>query len=244
MQRRHVLTALMGSAFLGASLDLSPAFGFEVSKSDAEWKKQLSPAAYNVLRHQDTEAPFTSPLNKEHRKGIFACAGCALELFSSDTKFDSGTGWPSFYRPLPNAVQTSDDHSLFMERMVAALSVAFGGLATLLAAVGLYGVMSYSVARRTREIGIRMALGATKGRVRSMILRDGMKPVVVGLAIGFIAAMALGRLLGSLLYGVSPLDPVTYGAIALLLSTVALVASAVPARRAVGGDPVEVLRTE
>jgi len=93
-----------------------PAFGYEVTKSDAEWKKLLSPAAYNVLRHQDTEAPFTSPLNKEHRKGIFACAGCALDLFSSDTKFDSGTGWPSFYRPLPNAVLTSDDHSLFMER--------------------------------------------------------------------------------------------------------------------------------
>jgi peptide-methionine (R)-S-oxide reductase len=87
-----------------------------VTKSDAEWKKLLSPAAYSVLRHQDTEAPFTSPLNKEHRKGIFACAGCALELFSSDTKFDSGTGWPSFFRPLPNAVLTSDDHSLFMER--------------------------------------------------------------------------------------------------------------------------------
>ena len=112
MQRRHVLTGLMGSAFLEAY----PAFGYEVTKSDAEWKKLLSPAAYNVLRHQDTEAPFTSPLNKEHRKGIFACAGCALDLFSSDTKFDSGTGWPSFYRPLPNAVLTSDDHSLFMER--------------------------------------------------------------------------------------------------------------------------------
>ena len=112
MQRRHVLTGLMGSAFLGAY----PAFGYEVTKSDAEWKKLLSPAAYNVLRHQDTEAPFTSPLNKEHRKGIFACAGCTLDLFSSDTKFDSGTGWPSFYRPLPNAVLTSDDHSLFMER--------------------------------------------------------------------------------------------------------------------------------
>ena len=112
MQRRHVLTGLMGSAFFGAC----PAFGYEVTKSDAEWKKLLSPAAYNVLRHQDTEAPFTSPLNKEHRKGIFACAGCALDLFSSDTKFDSGTGWPSFYRPLPNAVLTSDDHSLFMER--------------------------------------------------------------------------------------------------------------------------------
>jgi len=70
-----------------------------------------------VLRHQDTEAPFTSPLNNEHRKGIFACAGCGLDLYSSDTKFDSGTGWPSFYRPLPNAVGTSKDHSLFMERV-------------------------------------------------------------------------------------------------------------------------------
>ena len=116
MQRRHVLTGLLGSAFLGAGLGVSPALGYEVTKSDAEWKKLLSPAAYNVLRHQDTEAPFTSPLNNEHRKGIFACAGCALDLFSSDTKFDSGTGWPSFYRPLPNAVLTSDDHSLFMER--------------------------------------------------------------------------------------------------------------------------------
>jgi peptide-methionine (R)-S-oxide reductase len=112
MQRRHFLAGLMGGAFLGAT----PALGYEVTKSDAEWKKLLSPAAYNVLRHQDTEAPFTSPLNNEHRKGIFACAGCALDLYSSETKFDSGTGWPSFYRPLPNAVQTSQDHSLFMER--------------------------------------------------------------------------------------------------------------------------------
>jgi len=112
MRRRHFLASLMGGAFWGAA----PAFGYEVTKSDTEWKKLLSPAAYSVLRHQDTEAPFTSPLNKEHRKGIFACAGCALELFSSDTKFDSGTGWPSFFRPLPNAVLTSDDHSLFMER--------------------------------------------------------------------------------------------------------------------------------
>ena len=112
MRRRHFLAGLMGSAFLGAS----PALGYEVAKSDAEWKKLLSPAAYDVLRHQGTEAPFTSPLNNEHRKGIFACAGCALELFSSETKFDSGTGWPSFYRPLVNAVQTSQDHSLFMAR--------------------------------------------------------------------------------------------------------------------------------
>jgi len=113
MRRRHFLAGLMGSAFLGTG----PALGFEVTKSDVEWKTLLSPAAYNVLRHQDTEAPFTSPLNNEHRKGIFACAGCGLDLYSSDTKFDSGTGWPSFYRPLPNAVGTSKDHSLFMERI-------------------------------------------------------------------------------------------------------------------------------
>jgi peptide-methionine (R)-S-oxide reductase len=111
MRRRQFLAGLlMGAALPGT------AFGYEVTKSDAEWKKLLSPAAYQVLRHQDTEAPFTSPLNKEHRKGIFACAGCALDLFSSDTKFDSGTGWPSFFRPLPGAVQTTSDKSLFMER--------------------------------------------------------------------------------------------------------------------------------
>jgi len=111
MRRRQFLAGLL----MGSALPF-PAFGYEVTKSDAEWKKLLSPAAYQVLRHQDTEAPFTSPLNKEHRKGIFACAGCALDLFSSDTKFDSGTGWPSFFRPLANAVQTSQDNSLMMSR--------------------------------------------------------------------------------------------------------------------------------
>ena len=112
MRRRQFLTGLL----MGSALPMGPAFAFEVTKSDEEWKKLLSPAAYRVLRHQDTEPPFTSPLNKEHRKGIFACAGCALDLFSSDTKFDSGTGWPSFYRPLPKAVLTEEDNSLMMRR--------------------------------------------------------------------------------------------------------------------------------
>jgi peptide-methionine (R)-S-oxide reductase len=111
MRRRHFLAGLLtGTALAG------PAFGYDVTKSDAEWKALLSPAAYDVLRHQGTEVPFTSPLNNEHRKGIFACAGCALDLYSSDTKFESGTGWPSFYRPLPHAVQTAQDNSLFMSR--------------------------------------------------------------------------------------------------------------------------------
>lgn len=83
---------------------------FEVTLSDAEWKKRLSAPQYAVLRRAATERPFSSPLNKEHRKGTFLCAGCRLPLFSSATKYDSGTGWPSFWQPLPNAVRTSTDY--------------------------------------------------------------------------------------------------------------------------------------
>jgi peptide-methionine (R)-S-oxide reductase len=84
--------------------------------SDAEWRKRLSPHAYDVLRHAATEFPFTSPLNAEHRKGIFVCAGCALPLFASSTKFDSGTGWPSFWDHLPRAIGERVDASLGEER--------------------------------------------------------------------------------------------------------------------------------
>src|SRR5215510_13819657 len=88
----------------------------EIEKSDAEWRQSLSPAQYKVLRQHGTERPYTSPLNAEKRKGTFACAACDLLLFSSDTKFESGTGWPSFYAPLANAVGTSDDRSLLVLR--------------------------------------------------------------------------------------------------------------------------------
>jgi peptide-methionine (R)-S-oxide reductase len=85
---------------------------FAVTKTDAEWRKQLSPAAYRVLRQEDTERPYSSPLDKEKRKGTFSCAGCALPLFSSTTKFDSGTGWPSFWKPLAGAVGTATDYKI------------------------------------------------------------------------------------------------------------------------------------
>ncbi len=84
--------------------------------SDAEWKKRLSPAAYDVLRHEGTERPGSSPLNAEKRKGRFHCAGCDLPLFSSDTKYESGTGWPSFYAALPGSVGTTVDRKLFIAR--------------------------------------------------------------------------------------------------------------------------------
>lgn len=89
---------------------------FAVVKSREEWKQQLTPAQYRVLREHGTERAGTSPLNHEKRKGMFACAGCGQPLFASETKYDSGTGWPSFYAPLPQAVGTQTDHSLFMTR--------------------------------------------------------------------------------------------------------------------------------
>ena len=89
---------------------------YEVTKTNADWKAQLPADAYRVLRAAGTEAPYTSPLNKEKRTGVFACAGCALPLFSSKTKFESGTGWPSFWQPLPEAVVEDTDTTLFMKR--------------------------------------------------------------------------------------------------------------------------------
>lgn len=89
---------------------------YEVTFSDAEWRKRLTPPAYAVLRRASTERPYSSPLNEEHRAGAFTCAGCALALFSSKTKFDSRTGWPSFYAPLPNAVLTKTDYEIGMAR--------------------------------------------------------------------------------------------------------------------------------
>jgi peptide-methionine (R)-S-oxide reductase len=89
---------------------------FEVTHTEAEWRSMLSPAAYAVLREEATERAFTSALDHEKRHGIFACAGCALDLFSSDTKFDSGTGWPSFYKPLPNAIGDRKDFLLGFAR--------------------------------------------------------------------------------------------------------------------------------
>jgi peptide-methionine (R)-S-oxide reductase len=97
-------------------MDMSSSENFAVEKPDEEWRRELSPEAYNVLRAHGTERAGTSPLNDEHRAGMFRCAACGQELFSSDTKFDSGSGWPSFFKPLKGAVGTDEDRSHFMRR--------------------------------------------------------------------------------------------------------------------------------
>jgi peptide-methionine (R)-S-oxide reductase len=108
--------ALVGMARLGLVSQAKAAETFEVTHTDAEWKKLLSANQFAVLRLAATERPYTSPLDKEKREGTFACAGCDLPLFSSKTKFDSGTGWPSFWTPLENAVGTTDDRTFGMTR--------------------------------------------------------------------------------------------------------------------------------
>jgi putative ABC transport system permease protein len=140
------------------------------------------------------------------------------------------------------AAQVSE--SLYVQRMVAALSVAFGALATLLAAIGLYGVMSYVVARRTREIGIRMALGAERASVLWLVLKEVAVLAIAGVAVGFIGALYLTKRIESQLFGLSPHDPLTLAAAVAVLVAVALAAGLLPARRATAIDPIIALRTE
>ena len=133
---------------------------------------------------------------------------------------------------------------LWIVRAGAALFSIFGGLALGLAVVGLYGVKAYSVARRTREIGIRMALGAQRGAVLRMIMREGSIMLLCGIALGLLLAAATGKILSGILYEVGALDPIAFTAAPLLLAIAALVATWLPARRAAALNPVEALRYE
>lgn len=113
MNRRLFLSSALATLGLAKT---AQAESFEFTLTDAEWKARLSPAAYQVLRHEATERAGSSPLDREKRQGTFHCAGCDLALFSSETKYDSGTGWPSFWQPLANAVRTKEDPGIFGSR--------------------------------------------------------------------------------------------------------------------------------
>jgi peptide-methionine (R)-S-oxide reductase len=120
MNRRQImqwLSSLGAASPLLAQAASEPALDTKAWKlTDAEWKKRLSPEQYHVLRHEGTEAPFSSPLDREKRKGTFHCAGCDLPLFTSDMKYDSGTGWPSFFTFLPGTLKTKTDFKMILPR--------------------------------------------------------------------------------------------------------------------------------
>ena len=153
----------------------------------------------------------------------------------------SGKIWTDV-RPMRDVINGSD--SIRLRRFVLILLASFAGLAVLLAAVGTYGVMAYSVADRTREIGIRVALGATRSMVVNHVLSETMKLTLAGLVIGGLAALALTRLISSMLFGVSSTDALTYLGVSFVLAAVALLASYLPARRAARIDPLVALRQE
>jgi putative ABC transport system permease protein len=147
---------------------------------------------------------------------------------------------PARFRALSQVVSAS----LGARRFNAILIGCFGITALVLAITGVFGVMAYSVSRRTREIGVRVALGADSGDVRGMILRQGLRTILAGVAIGAAGSLALTRTVRSLLFGVSAYDPVTFVAVALVLVGAALLACYFPARRATRVDPVVALRCE
>jgi putative ABC transport system permease protein len=151
---------------------------------------------------------------------------------------------PGLAIALPQTMDTVVAQALGQERLMMWLLGIFAGVALLLASIGIYGAVAYTVEQRTGEIGVRMALGAQTRDVLRLVISQGMKPVVIGLAIGIVSAIALGRLIASQLYQVSAHNPALLGGAAVLLATIALVACLLPARRASMVDPIQALRTE
>ncbi len=144
-------------------------------------------------------------------------------------------------------IQTMDEYvsqQVEQPRMSATLLGGFAMLALVLAAIGVYGVLSYIVSQRTREIGVRLALGASRGEIVRQVVRQALMPAVIGLAVGLASAVALTRLLRTMLFGVSPTDVTTFATVAIVLGIVAVSAGLVPARRASNVDPLVALRQE
>lgn len=206
----------------------------------------VADAKYNQVKGEMPPLYFT-PWRQSPRVGALT--------FYVRTSVDPGT----VMRAIPPVVAGVDPHlpverlktlpqqvreNVFIDRMIGTLSASFAALATLLAAVGLYGVLAYTVALRTREIGVRMALGADRGAVRTMILRQVALMLVIGGVVGLGAALALGRVATSLLFGVAGADPLVMGGAVFVLAGFAFAAGYVPAARAAGLDPVKALRWE
>jgi putative ABC transport system permease protein len=142
------------------------------------------------------------------------------------------------------ALEEAVDSSFDNRRAVMLLLVAFAGLALFLSALGIYGVLAYDVSQRTREIGVRSAIGASRGQIASLILRQGLWKGGIGVVLGLIGAALLSRSMTTLLFNVQPTDPAVYGAVSFVLIAVALLASYLPARRAARIDPLIALREE
>ncbi len=199
-----------------------------------------------VTLGEDPQACFYLPLAQDYSDAmtvyVRSSGDAALALAAAERQIDELD--PGVPRTFAMTVGQVIDQSLWASKLGAALLAGLGGLGLVLAAVGLYGVMAYSVSQRTREIGIRMAIGAAQADVLRLVVRQAMVLVVTGIGAGLLASFAVSRVVAKLLYGVDPTDPVTFLGVPLLLAAVALVASLLPALKASRVDPVLALHTE
>jgi ABC-type antimicrobial peptide transport system permease subunit len=192
---------------------------------------------YTPFFHTSRDPGFSWAMNEVRVSGNAAAVATAIRAAVKETA-------PLVDTPEIKSIDELVSQTLTTERMLTRLASFFGLLALLLASIGLYGVMSYHVAGKTNEIGIRMALGAQAGDVLRLVLRRGMLLTGIGVAIGLAGALALTRLMTSLLFGVSPTDAATFTVVSLALIVVALLACYIPARRATKVDPLVALRYE
>jgi predicted permease len=182
-------------------------------------------------------------MNRNRALFVQARSGNSADLFEPLRRLILEMG-PNLPYPNVRGFQSLFDPHVQPWRLGATMFGIFGGLALLVACVGLYSVLSYTVSQRTREFGVRAALGASAGRLVTDVVRDGAKPVLIGLALGGGIALLLGRLIAPLLVNVSPRDPIVFGVVSFLLLAAGLLAALFPARRAMRADPIDALRSE
>jgi predicted permease len=245
--RVAIVNETMAKYFWGNESPIGKRFGFaRDDRIDIEVVGLVKDGKANSMREEIPRLVYV-PLNQQHEiQGLVVYARTSMPEAAVAPAVRQAVARLDATLPVYNlkTMEAQISESLFVERMVSALSAAFGLLATVLAAVGLYGVMSYSVARRTREIGIRLALGAQRERVLGMVLREVGILGAWGLGLGLPAAIGLARLLRAQLFGLTPHDPLTIASATALLAFVTVLAGLVPARRAMRVDPILALRYE
>src|SRR5690348_1667862 len=246
--RVAVINETMARHYFGASNPLGQRFSLSGTSGQIEIVGVVRDAKYHSLRELTPRMVFlpflqVPPSSLERMTYEVRAAGNPTSVIAAIRQVVR-----SMDKDLPlygvNTVSEQVNESLMPERLIATLSALFGILALVLACIGLYGIIAYSVSRRTHEIGIRMALGAEKRDVLGMVVGQGLRLTLIGVAIGIAGAVALTRFLSTLLYGVKPTDPLTFAAVSLILIAVALAACYIPARRAAKVDPMVALRYE